>query len=161
VNLRYRNGYYAVDFSKGSKKEKETELASAVGLSALAPSTMVLFDARVVPPPPAAKATFPVQFRVLPGNFTADDAGDKGKHLNLDFFVTASQNGRIATNAGMSVNTDVTNEQFQQIQQQGILLPVEVTLPPGKYELMLAVRDNPSGMVGTLDVPLELQAPGK
>jgi len=67
--------------------------------------------------------------------------------------------GKIVDSRGSTVNMTVTNEQYQQIQQQGILNQLELTLPPGRYDLALAVRDNPTGMIGTLNVPLELAAP--
>jgi VWFA-related protein len=159
MTVRNRNGYYAIDFSKGSKKEKESELVTAVSLAGLAPSTMLMFDARITPPAPASKATVPVLFRVPAGNFTVEDAGDKGKKVNLDFIVNATKGGKLVDSRGSTVATTVTNEQYQQIQQQGILMPIELTLAPGKYELVLAVRDNPTGMIGTLNVPLEVAAP--
>ena len=61
----------------------------------------------------------------------------------------------------MTVNKEFTGEQFQQVASKGMLLGMDVTLPPGGYSLLLAVRDNHTGMVGTLNVPLELQAPSK
>jgi len=160
LNVRHRLGYYAVDSTKKSAKDRENDLESAVRVSSFAPSTMVLFDAQVVPPAPAAQAKVPVTFLVRAGNFTAEDAGGGGKHINLDFFVTAATpDGKVAGNRAMKVDTKFTSEQFQQASKQGILLPMDVTLPPGTYSLLLAVRDNPSGMVGTLNIPLELPSP--
>ncbi|MDP9266981.1 MAG: VWA domain-containing protein [Acidobacteriota bacterium] len=159
-NVRHRLGYYAVDFSKKSKKDRENELGSAVRLSSFAPSTLVMFDVQVVPPAPAANAKVPVTFLLRPGNFTAEDVADGGKHIDLDFFVTAATpDGRSAASTGMKVDTKFSSEQFQRVSTQGILLPMDVTLPPGNYSLLLAVRDNPTGMLGTLNVPLQLRSP--
>jgi VWFA-related protein len=160
LTVRNRSGYYAVDFSKGSKKDRETDIASALNMASSAPSTMLLFDARIVPPAPAAKATVPVLFRVPAGNFTAEDGKDNGKHLSLDFFVTAATgDGKVVNTTGKTVDTTVTAEQFQQIEKQGLLLPIDMELPPGNYNLQLGVRDNPTGMVGTLNAPLRLAKP--
>ncbi|HSE49128.1 MAG TPA: VWA domain-containing protein [Terriglobales bacterium] len=161
LTVRHRTGYYAIDFSKGSKKDKENELAQAVSLSGLAPSTMLMFDARITSSAPAAKTTVPVLFRVPMGNFTIQDAGEKGKKLDLDFVVSAMRNGKMVDSKGSTVATTVTNEQFQQVQEKGLLMQLELTLPPGQYELALAVRDNPTGMIGTLNVPVDLAAPAK
>ena len=161
LTVRHRTGYYAIDFSKGSKKDKESELAQAVSLSGLAPSTMLMFDARITSSPPAAKTTVPILFRVPMGNFTIQDAGEKGKKLDLDFVVSAMRNGRMVDSKGSTVATTVTNEQFQQVQEKGLLMQLELSLPPGKYDLALAVRDNPTGMIGTLNVPVDLAAPAK
>ena len=161
LTVRHRSGYYAIDFSKGSKKDKEADLATAVSLSSLAPSTMLMFDARITSSAPAAKTTVPILFRVPMGNFTVQDAGDKGKKLDLDFVATAMRNGKVVDSKGSTVTTTVTNEQFQEVQQRGLLMQLELSLAPGKYDLALAVRDNPTGMIGTLNVPMELAAPGK
>jgi hypothetical protein len=90
-----------------------------------------------------------------------EDDGGKGKKLNLDFVVSAMRNGRIVDSKGSTVATTVTNEQFQQVQEKGLLMQIELSLPPGQYELALAVRDNPTGMIGTLNVPVDLAAPAK
>jgi hypothetical protein len=79
--------------------------------------------------------------------------------VNLDFFVTAVKDGKIAATEGSKIDAVVSAEQFAQIEKQGILSPVELTLGPGKYDLILAVRDNPTGLIGTLNVPVELAAP--
>ncbi|HTK96370.1 MAG TPA: VWA domain-containing protein, partial [Terriglobales bacterium] len=161
LSVRNREGYYAVDFSKKDKKARENELGSMLRYTSLAPSTELLFDAQVKPQPAAAQAKIPVAFLVRPGNFTAEDAKD-GKHINLEFFVTAATPaGKVAANTGMLVNTTLPAEQYAQVSKQGIVTSVEVTLPPGTYNLLLAVRDNPTGMVGTLTIPVELAAPPK
>jgi hypothetical protein len=43
---------------------------------------------------------------------------------------------------------------------QRLMTPWELWLPPGEYDLRLAVRDNHTGYLGTLSVPLVLQKPG-
>lgn len=162
MNVRHRTGYYAVDFSKMGKKERENELTSAVRASSFAPSTELLFDAQIKPPAEiTGQMTVPVTFLLRPGNFTAvDDKG--GKKIDLDFFVTAmGPDGKSAANTGMTVATTLPPQQYEQISKQGILLPIDIKLPPGNYTVLLAVRDNPTGMVGTLNIPLTLQAPAK
>jgi VWFA-related protein len=155
VQTRYRRGFFALDHGKLSNKEKENELATTLRNEAQA--TQVLFDARVVPPPPAAKMRVPVQFLVRAETFTTEEAPAGGRQVNLDFFTAAfTLDGKPAANLGQTVNTAVTAEQFAQIQQQGLLLPMELTLPPGQYLLRLAVRDNRTGYLGTLTVPLDL-----
>lgn len=156
VQARYRRGYYALDPTKTSPKDKEAEL-SAVLRNQAVQATQVLFDARVVPPPPAASMRVLVQFLVRTESITSEDAANGGRQLNLDFFAAAfTLDGKPAANVGQTVNTAVTAEQFAQIQQQGLLLPLEVPLPPGQYQLHLAVRDNRTGYFGTLTIPLDL-----
>lgn len=159
AQTRCRRGYFALDPGKASNKEKEAELADVLRTGAVQ-ATQVLFDARVVPPPPAARMQVPVQFLVRAESFTTEEASGGGRQLNLDCFAAAfTPDGKPAANGGQTVNTAVTAEQFVQIQQQGLLLPMQVTLPPGRYELRLAVRDNRTGYFGTLTVPLDLSKP--
>lgn len=159
AQARYRRGYFALDPGKLSNKDKENELATTLRNEAQA--TQVLFDARVVPPAPAAMMRVPVQFLVRTETFTTEEAPGGGRQLNLDFFVAAfTRDGKPAANLGQTVSTAVTAEQFAQIQQQGLLLPMELTLPPGQYQLRLAVRDNRTGYLGTLTVPLDLSKTG-
>jgi len=161
TQLRYRAGYFAVDPSKENRKERDAEMAAALHDDAVQ-STMVLFDARVVPPPPAANATVPVQFLVQPDTFSMEEAKNGGRAINLDFYVAAfTAAGRVAANTGKTVSATITADQYAQVQQKGLMLPLEVKLSPGTYNLRLAVRDNRTGYLGTLSVPLTLTAPGK
>jgi hypothetical protein len=161
VQLRYRAGYFAVDPSKENRKERDAELAVALRDEAVQ-STMVLFDARVVPPPPADKATVPIQFLVQPDTFSMEEAKNGGRSINLDFYAAAfTSDGKVAANTGKTVSATITADQYAQVQQKGLLLPLEVKLSPGTYNLRLAVRDNRTGYLGTLGVPLTLAAPGK
>ncbi|HSA92754.1 MAG TPA: VWA domain-containing protein, partial [Terriglobales bacterium] len=88
VELRYRRGYYAVDPAKIDAKQRDEEMQKLM-LRGSGDATMVTFDARVVPPTaPAAQAKVTVQFLVPATSFSAEEAGG-GRHINLDFFVTA------------------------------------------------------------------------
>ncbi|HSA94328.1 MAG TPA: VWA domain-containing protein, partial [Terriglobales bacterium] len=160
VELRYRRGYYAVDPAKIDAKQRDEEM-QALMLRGTGDATMVMFDARVVPPAtPAAQAKVTVQFLVPATSFSAEESGG-GRHINLDFFVTAvTPDGRVGANTGQTVDATLTAEQFGQVQQQGLLLPIDVTVPAGEYDLRLAVRDNRTGYFGTLSAPLTVRRPG-
>jgi VWFA-related protein len=159
VQLRYRSGYFAIDPASTSKKDKDAEFAGTLHNDAVQ-ATMVPFDASVVPPPPAAKVQLPVKFRVRPDAITLEESKDGGRHMDLDFFVAAlTKNGKTAASAGKTVDITVNAEQYAQVQQKGLLLPMEVSLSPGEYRLRLAVRDNRTGYIGTLTVPLVLPKP--
>jgi VWFA-related protein len=160
VELRYRRGYYAVDPAKIDAKQRDAEM-QALMLRGSGDATMVTFDARVVPPAaPAAQAKITVQFLVPATSFSAEESGG-GRHINLDFFVTAvTPDSRVAANTGQTVDATLTAEQFAQVQQQGLLLPIDVTVPAGEYDLRLAVRDNRTGYFGTLSAPLTVRRPG-
>jgi VWFA-related protein len=158
LTVRTRKGYYAIDPARLSSKERDAEMAAAISNDS--PATMVVFDARVVPPPPAESVTVPIQFLVRPETITAEDAG-QGRHLSVDFYVAAfAGNGKIVANNGKTVDATITPEQFGQLQQQGLSQRLDVTLGPGEYSLRLGVRDNRTGYIGTINVPLTLRKPG-
>ena len=48
-------------------------------------------------------------------------------------------------------------ERVRNILQTGIGIPEKLNLPPGTYEVKFAVRDNPSGLLGTVSVPIEIK----
>ncbi|MBZ5567251.1 MAG: VWA domain-containing protein [Acidobacteriia bacterium] len=158
VQLRYRRGYFAVEPGKSSAKEKDAELMGTLYSSNLQ-STMVLFDAQIVPPAPAAKAQLPVRFLVRPESIaTEEDKG--GVRLDLDFVVAAfSPDGKLAAREGKTVATTIDTAQYAQVKQRGLLVPVEIDLSPGEYQLRLAVRDNLTGYLGTLTAHLNLPKP--
>lgn len=160
VELRYRRGYYTVDPTKIDAKQRDAEM-QALMLRGSGDATMVTFDARVVPPTaPAAQAKVTVQFLVPATSFSAEESGG-GRHINLDFFVTAvTPDGKVGANTGQTVDATLAPEQFAQVQQQGLMLPMEVTVPAGEYDLRLAVRDNGTGYFGTLSAPLTVRRPG-
>ena len=159
LRVRHRSGYFAFDTTKNTGKDRETVLANAIASDA--PASLILFDAQVIPPAPASQATVPVKFLVPSNSFNAEDAGNGKRHIHLDFYAVAfSPEGKSVSNVGKTVDATLEADQFSQLQQQGLLLPMEVSLAPGDYRLRLAVRDNTTGYVGTVNVPLSLAKPG-
>jgi VWFA-related protein len=158
VNVRHRTGYFAFDTTKTSSKERDAALASAISNDA--PATLVLFDAQVIPPDASNKASVPIRFLVPASSFTWEDAGSGKRHINLDFYAVAfSPDGKSIANIGKTVDATLESDQFSQLEQQGLLMPLEMSLGPGDYRLKLAVRDNRTGYVGTVHVPLTLAKP--
>ena len=158
VQLRYRRGYFDVEPGKSSVKDKDAELTATLYNVNLA-ENMVLFDAQVAPPAPAAKVQLPVRFLVRPDSFVAEEEKG-GVKVDLDFVVAAiTPDGRLAAREAKTVNATLDPAQFAQVKQRGLMLPVEVSLPPGSYNLRLAVRDNHTGYLGTLTAPITLAKP--
>jgi VWFA-related protein len=159
VVLRYRDGYFAID--PGAKKNnKEAEVAMTQALTAASPSTMVIFDARVVPPAPAASMTVPITLLIHSDSFSAEEVGGGKHHISLDCFAAAyGGNGQMVKNTGKAINTDIDQSQYEQMMKQGLMLGMELPLSAGKYDIRLAVRDNRTGFIGTVSAPLNLTKP--
>jgi len=68
---------------------------------------------------------------------------------SLQFLVVVGKVQQLTT-----IPLDFSEEKFHQIQEQGLVLGARVKTPPGTTGFSLGFRDVPSGMVGTLHVPL-------
>jgi VWFA-related protein len=152
VQVRHRAGYFAYDIDKPGKSKKGESKTGALTLAdVMADSTLVLFDAQVAPQ--GGKAT--AVFRVEPKSVSW---GEPGKHdLDLDLYVLAiGADGKVAANQGMTVAQSLDDNQYAQVAQGGLVAPVEITVPKGEYTMKLAVRDNRTGMIGSLTVPFTM-----
>lgn len=156
LNVRYRNGYFAYDPSKDmkgkGKADATTSLKDLVG-----DSSIVAFDALVqAQPVKGDKAPVPVRFRIDPKTVSWGDSSDK-HDLDIDCYVMAiDKDSKIAANTGKTLTMPLEPAQFDQVQKNGLLVPVDIELAPGDYTVKLAVRDNRSGLVGNLTVPLKV-----
>ncbi len=155
LQVRHRLGYFAVDPAK-KKKEQENDTTALVRNTAV-DATMVYFDSMVTPPEKlSAKNTVSVRMRVEPSTISFFPNGDK-RQMNLDFFVVAVRaDGNIVSNTGKTVEVALEPGQYEQVIKQGLLVPFELELAPGEYQIRMAVRDNRSGALGTLTAPLKL-----
>ncbi len=153
VELRYRRGYYAVDPTRGDAKQRETEMNTML-VRGSGDATQVTFDVQLQPP---ANNKITVRFLVPSRSFSTEEKSE-GRRVNLDLFLAAvTRDGKVATHTGLTVDATLNPDQFAQVQQQGLLVPMEATLPAGEFELRLAVRDNRTGYFGTLNVPLTVR----
>jgi hypothetical protein len=153
VELRYRRGYYAVDPTKIDAKQRDAEMNTML-LRDSGDATLVTFDVQVTP----ARNKVTVHFLVPARSFSTQESAE-GRLVNLDFFLAAvtRDGGKVVVNTGQTVNQPLTPDQFAQVQQQGLVVPVEANVPAGDLELRLAVRDNRTGYFGTLNVPLTVR----
>ena len=161
VSVRARHGYYAVTSGDDAKATKQHEGEVEIAMQLASPgATGVTFDARIVSPPPAAKAKVGVDFIVDPATISTEDAGGAGRRLALEFHVAAyGVDRKMAGQKDVAIKPTLKPAEFARIQQQGIPYHVDVELPPGRYTLRLGVVDQHSGVIGTADQPLVLQEP--
>jgi VWFA-related protein len=93
---------------------------------------------------------------VPPGAVTIDT--DHGNHLSLDFLIVATNTqGQEAGKISQRVERQLPPAGASQIQANGITYPNVLTLPPGEYSVHLAVRDNITGKIGSVVVPLKVE----
>jgi VWFA-related protein len=160
ATVRARHGYYAVSSGDDAKATKERDAEVGMAMQYGSPgATGVTFDARVMPPAPAAKMKIGVDFLVDPSTISTEDVGG-GKKLAVEFHVAAyGADRKIAGQRDVAIKPTLKPADFASVQQQGLPYHVNLELPPGRYTLRLGVADQRSGFIGTADLPLVLEGP--
>jgi VWFA-related protein len=150
VEVRSRRGYYAID--PGLTKNLTPEQQVAEALRDRAPDTLVTFKAQAKP---GEAGKLGVTFLVNADTVSVEDASGGNKKLNVAFYAAVfATDGKMLANQSMKVDQAFPADTYKQIREKGILLQMDVAAPTGANELRLAVRDNRTGSVGTLTLPL-------
>jgi VWFA-related protein len=158
---RYRSEVYVApkipDTPELRRKELVEALASPVEYGA------VRLNVRLLPPaktPPSLSASDPKQpaefmLEVMGNSITID--GEKKNAIDLQV-TTVVFDGNRKSIASMSqvIATNLEPEMMRKTLQTGLGIPEKIDLPRGKYEVKFAVRDNLSGLLGTVSAPLDL-----
>ena len=153
VDVQAREGYYAVEPTR--EKHYNPDQVVAAALQDTIPDTQVTFSARVLGPSEnkSAPGKIGVDYLVDATTLSTEDANG-GKRFNIDFYATVFANGKMMAEHSMKIDKTFDAATYQQIVQHGLLTHVDVDAPAGGKRLHLAVRDNQSGLVGTLSAPM-------
>jgi len=150
VKVRSRAGFYALDAQAWRKRQDEG--ANAARLGGLA-ATGVLFEAQPVKPPQGQSAR--VDILVDPSTISFGQNPEDSHSIDLNFEVAALQpNGKPEHVETRTVSGDVRDTTYRQFLQSGIPMKVDMPLTAGRHLLRITVRDNLTGHLGSLDVPL-------
>ena len=160
VEASYRHGYYAVDLlHRKGRSLSEDDVAGYVSADAPA-ATMVIFDARVIPPAPALQARVPIDVLVDMHSLASEQDARGGRKYQLDFHVAAyGKEGKLAGQQNLQLIAPVKAERYTALLHSGLPFHTDLSLPPGDYRLRVAVRDEHTGFLGSMDLPLSLQKP--
>ena len=152
VEVQNRHGYYAIDPTQLKGYNPNQEVASALG--DVVPSTLVAFTAQVKPPSAnSVKDKIGVTFLVDANTLSTEDAPG-GKRLNLAMYATIySPTGKMLLNLSQKVDQAFDANTYQQILQHGLMLHMDLDPQPGNNQIRLAVQDNRTGLVGTINAP--------
>jgi VWFA-related protein len=166
LKVRHRSGYFAVDAAQsfGSATPQQSERQAYDELRrALAdplPATELTFHVRVPQPDPAQRAQLQVQFLVDSSSVSFDEVENGLHHCNLDFMVAAiSPDGKLIASDGHTVDARLKPDQYAQALRNGVPFSMQLSIAAGTYSLHLAVRDNRTGLLGTLAIPLTVEKP--
>jgi VWFA-related protein len=150
LDSRYRRGYFAID--PASLKDRNPEQGAAEALQDRVPDTLVTFSAQVKP---AASGKLGVDFLVDARTLSTEDVSGGNKKFNVVLYAAIfASDGKLLGNQSLKVDQAFDAATYQKIVEKGMLLHMDLNLPPGKNELRMAVRDNRTGNTGTLSAPL-------
>jgi VWFA-related protein len=152
VNLRYRQGYYALDPGTQNKyTDKALTRTFSDALSLDSPSaTGVVFRAGVVPPS-AKEKQVTVNFAIDPHTLGFEHKDDGLQHIMVSCAVAAfSEKGSFLKEEVSSVTAAMKADEFEKM-MKGQQFPCKrtINLKPGNYNLTLGVVDRNSGLIGT------------
>lgn len=123
----------------------------AAALQVNAPATQISFRAQAKPTDPGKVK---VVFLVDAHSLTAEDSGGS-KKMNVAFYASVyGTNGKNLATRSIKVDRTFDAATYQQILDHGMMVPIDVEIPAGGYELRLAVLDNKTGLIGTVNGPL-------
>jgi VWFA-related protein len=166
LRVRYRNGFYVTPKVQDSAELRRKQLVDA--LASPLQYTGLRLTARLLPSSSNPASTFqsassgtgkrPAEFMLgVMGNSIMIDR-EKGNAIDLEVITLAfDSNHKSVATTSQAIATGLKPEMMQKTLQTGLGIPEKLDLPPGKYEVKFAVRDNFSGFLGTISVPIELK----
>jgi VWFA-related protein len=164
VDLRYRRGYFATELQlkNTDDKNQDAELMAALRGGSL-PATMVWFDTRIVP---ATASEQPSQVNIdtliYSQTVPCEEQTDGTHRCNVELHVAAiSHDGSVVTHDDKKLESTISASTYDALRQRGIPFHSKFALQPGDYQICFAVRDNQTGSVGTLQVPLTVKPLGQ
>ncbi|HEY6352016.1 MAG TPA: VWA domain-containing protein, partial [Candidatus Angelobacter sp.] len=153
IKLHYRLGYFATDpqaYSKRDANLRAAEFGQALSLDFPA-STALVFQARVFPPSEQSKNKVRVSFTIDPHQISFEQV-DGLQHATIDCAIAAySSRGEPIKAEGGTSNAALKPEQFAAAMNSFFPCQRQLDLPPGEYVLRLGVRDNRTGLIGTVN----------
>lgn len=162
IRLRHREGYFAVDrpsFMKLHPQQRDLDLSQALRLDAPA-ATTVQFEASVDTVEKDGNKQLVVSYAINPGSIQVEHGEDGKDRAQLDCVVEAFAAGHGDTPvklAATRVDAIMTSAEYQKIAAGSFPCHVPIDLPQGRYFLRVAIRDNLTGMMGTLNARVDVQ----
>jgi VWFA-related protein len=162
LKVRYRGGFYVTPKIPDTPELRRQQLVDA--LASPVEYTGLRLTARLLPPGSDSSSGSSIE-RKKPTEFMLGVMGDSltidrenGNAIDLEVTTLAFDSNRKSIGSmSQAIATKFDAERVEKIARTGVGIPEKIDLPPGKYEVKFAVRDNLSGLLGTISVPLELK----
>ena len=152
AHVRAKTSFY-VSTKVDDRKEAEREDTTMAILSPTDFTAVPLLVRWVSKTPEGAKTRYKFRFNVPAAGFTIDK--DNNNLIDLVFGAFAKTGkGGVAGEFEKELQGKLPEAMVQQIAQQGIMYEGEILIPAGEYTVRFMVRDNLSGRLGTVSVPV-------
>jgi VWFA-related protein len=161
VRLRYRLGYFAIDpntYLNKDATQRAQDFGQALNLD-YPVSTALLFRAGILPPSDKTHNKVALNYLLDAHEINFEKQEDGLQHANLDYAV------EIYSAKGDPIKTEVTSiaaalkpDAFARVMQTGFPYQKTLDLQPGNYILRLGVRDNRTGLIGTVTGKINVPA---
>jgi VWFA-related protein len=149
TQLRYRKGFFAIESAPTKNTHYESDVATALEVGA--PATQISFMAQAKPTDPGKMR---VVFLVDAHTLTAEDSSG-GKKMNVILYACVyNPSGKQLETRSTKVDRMFDPATYQQILDKGMMVPIDMEVPPGGNQIRLAVLDNKTGFIGTASGPL-------
>jgi len=157
LDAEYRKGYFANPQTGTPNDQARADLISALQ-PATPQSTMLLLKAKVsLPDSDHAKVRIDC---IIDGSALAFASGDGNRETaHLQFETVAwGPDLKVKANASHIVELSLPQEKYQQVVHNGLAAHQELQLAPGIYNIRVGVLDDGNKRIGTLDIPLQVNA---
>lgn len=156
AKVRHRDGYFAIDrmaYAKQHPGQHDYDFSMALN-SNYPVSTSLPFEATVLAPGQSGDNKVRINFALNSQQITFERTAEGLQSAQVDCAARAfsPKNGDhpVKTEAGR-MDAKLNLEQFDKISKSFLPCQLSLDLPPGLYLLRLAVRDNLSGTLGSLN----------
>jgi len=150
VKLRYKEGYYVDAPGKIGKDERKEAVAEA--LTALVDATTIPIDIKAT----LQKNTLKLRVALWPDALALARKGDRRQGV-VEFITRfATEDGKeAAPPVSRRIEFNLTQRTYEAAQRGGLLFSRTLEMPAKAASLRVLVRNDPSGEIGTLTMPVK------
>jgi hypothetical protein len=161
INIHFERHGFQAEHRKGYFAMPVKHTTKALDLSdAVRPITPVMSNLHLkaqLSPPDQKRENTGVDCTISAENLTFVDQPNDRKLVTLHLLTVAwDKYLNQAANVSNTVELRFSPEQYSRMLSEGITVHQELHLPPGKYDVRMAVMDAGNDKVGSLEIPLEI-----
>lgn len=163
VKVRYRLGYFAMDraaYGKAHPEQRDLDFSEALNPNAPI-ATALQFEVSVTPPSVQTQNKLVVRYAIDPHQLYLETGPDGLHHGQVDcaarIFSAKDIEHPVDTQASR-MQAALKPEAFDKISRSFFPCQLAIELPPGQYFLRLAVRDNLTGLLGSVNAQVSVPA---